>query len=155
MRSSSASRSSLEVCDQLSKASRAGVALRGGFLTVSTPSGTPAAVRLSLNRWYRRRAEEVLPQRVAAWREWCLTRKLPEPTTRLRTMPKRWGSAAPDGVISLNPDLIRAPSACIDYVVAHEICHLAHPNHGPAFRRLLGVLCPPWEELKRRLERLD
>ena len=29
-------------------------------------------------------------------------------------MPKRWGSAHRDGRIALNPELVRAPSVCID-----------------------------------------
>jgi len=67
-------------------------------------------------------------------------------------MPKRWGSAQPDGTICLNPELIRAPSACVDYVITHEICHLRHPDHGPRFRTLLQQLCPDWLNLKQRLE---
>ena len=68
-------------------------------------------------------------------------------------MPKRWGSAWKDGTIALNPELIRAPSACVDYVITHEICHLKHPDHGPRFRALLQQLCPDWVTLKARLEK--
>ena len=57
-----------------------------------------------------------------------------------------------DGTICLNPELIQAPSACVDYVIAHEICHLKHPDHGPKFRALLQQLCPDWKRLKDRLE---
>jgi predicted metal-dependent hydrolase len=68
-------------------------------------------------------------------------------------MHKRWGSAAPDGTIYLNPDLIQAPSACVDYVIAHEICHLKHPDHGRYFWSLLQQLVPNWQILKARLEK--
>lgn len=67
-------------------------------------------------------------------------------------MPKRWGSAHKDGLIFLNPELVRAPSICIDYVIAHELCHLKHPNHGPQFYDLLDELFPRWREIKARLE---
>ncbi len=67
-------------------------------------------------------------------------------------MKKRWGSALSDGRIILNPDLVRMPSPCIDYVIAHEICHLRHPAHNKAFFRLLSEMVPEWMALKLRLE---
>jgi len=67
-------------------------------------------------------------------------------------MPKRWGSALKDGTVCLNPELIKAPSVCVDYVIAHEVCHLRHPNHSSAFWRLLDQMCPQWRRLKARLE---
>jgi hypothetical protein len=70
-----------------------------------------------------------------------------------RSMPRRWGSWSRSGRISLNPDLIRAPTACIDYVITHELIHLIHPHHGPAFYELLETLMPDWRSRKQRLER--
>jgi YgjP-like, metallopeptidase domain len=56
-------------------------------------------------------------------------------------------------IISLNPDLIRAPITCIDYVITHELVQLIHPHHGPAFYDLLETLMPDWRSRKERLER--
>ena len=53
----------------------------------------------------------------------------------------------------LNPKLIQAPVYAIDYVIAHELCHIAEPHHGPAFLQLLEKVMPEWECRKRRLER--
>jgi predicted metal-dependent hydrolase len=44
------------------------------------------------------------------------------------------------------------PVPCIDYVVAHELCHLKHPNHSPAFYALLAQVMPDWRRRKERLE---
>lgn len=74
---------------------------------------------------------------------------------RLLKMPKRWGSASPSGRIALNPELIHMSSRCIEYVITHEICHLKHPNHGPAFIRLLVSLLPDWRQRKERLEQAE
>jgi predicted metal-dependent hydrolase len=71
-----------------------------------------------------------------------------------RSMPRRWGSWTASGRISLNPDLIRAPTAGIDNVIAHELIHLIHPHHGQAFYDLLETLIPNWRSRKQRLERL-
>jgi predicted metal-dependent hydrolase len=41
----------------------------------------------------------------------------------------------------------------IDYVITHELCHVAEPHHGAAFFELLDKVMPDWERRKQRLER--
>jgi predicted metal-dependent hydrolase len=62
--------------------------------------------------------------------------------------------ATPSVSISLSPDLIRAPTACIDYVITHELIHLIHPHYGQASNDLLETLMPDWRSREQRLERL-
>lgn len=131
------------------------MALRGGCLHVATSKAGEDAVRQALDEWYRRQARHQFEWRVAAWDPWCRRNRLPKPKMRLRSMSKRWGSAARDGAIYLNPELVRAPSACIDYVIVHEICHLKHHHHGKAFYSELRSLCPDWATRKKRLESMD
>lgn len=128
------------------------VRLVGGYFNVFVPSATPAAVREALTAWFRAKALEQFSRRLAAWERWCAERRLPEPRLRLLRMPKRWGSSHRTGRICLNPDLVKAPSLCIDYVIAHEICHLKHPHHDQAFSRLLDQTFPDWKPVKARLE---
>lgn len=52
-----------------------------------------------------------------------------------------WGSCSSRGNISLNLNLVRLPSVLRDYVMLHELCHLRHLDHGPAFHQLLERLC--------------
>lgn len=132
-----------------------GVAMRGGYLCVRVSEAVDDEVKAALEAWFRQRAGEQFAGRLQPWVEWCRNRRLPVPKLRLRRMAKRWGSAQKDGTIALNPELIHAPSACIDYVITHEICHLKHPDHGPKFRALLQQLCPDWQRLKERLERVE
>lgn len=54
----------------------------------------------------------------------------------------RWGSCAPDGSIALCWRLIMAPEFVQDYVVAHEVAHLRHMNHGPRFWDQVARLTP-------------
>ena len=57
----------------------------------------------------------------------------------------RWGSCAPDGSLAFSWRLVMAPAFVQDYVAAHEVAHLRHLNHSPAFWALVAELCPGWE----------
>ncbi len=52
----------------------------------------------------------------------------------------RWGSCGRDGRIAYNWRLLLAPAFVQAAVVAHEVAHLAEPNHGPGFWRLATAL---------------
>jgi predicted metal-dependent hydrolase len=41
----------------------------------------------------------------------------------------------------------------VDYVITHELCHLAYDNHGAGFYKLLDRVMPDWEKRKTKLER--
>ena len=51
-----------------------------------------------------------------------------------------WGSCSSKGNINLNMRLVLLPERLQDYVILHELCHLRHQNHGPAFHALLDSL---------------
>ena len=62
------------------------------------------------------------------------------PTLRLSRARRRWGSCAGDATVRINWRLVMAPDAVRRSVVAHEIAHLVHFDHSPAFHRLLGAI---------------
>lgn len=134
---------------------RGSVLLKGAYFHVVSTSGSQDEIRGLLDAWFRDKARQQFTRRLGEWRPWCRRHQLPEPKLLLRRMPKRWGSASSNGRIALTPELIHAPSACIDYVIAHEICHLKHPSHGPAFFRLVTSVLPDWRNRKERLERSE
>ena len=70
----------------------------------------------------------------------------------MKHMPTSWGKYTSDGKIFLNPELIKAPRGCIEYVMIHELCHLVHPNHSQKFYQLLSKEMPEWQKWKERLE---
>jgi predicted metal-dependent hydrolase len=71
----------------------------------------------------------------------------------IKSLAQRWGSMSPAGRLLLNRRLIQAPVDTIDYVITHELCHIAEPHHGAAFFSLLGRVMPDWEKRKLKLER--
>lgn len=140
---------------KVKKSADAGVKLRGAYLHVFAPSAKPKEIEALVSNWMREKAEVQFARRLVKWKWWCEHLGLPEPRLSLRNMPKRWGSAHRDGRIFLNPELVRAPSPCIDYVIAHEICHLKRPSHNQSFYSELEKLCPRWRDIKQRLESTD
>ena len=58
----------------------------------------------------------------------------------LRDTKSRWGSCSSDRRLNFSWRLILAPEIVLDYVVAHEVAHLVHMNHGPRFWSLVGRL---------------
>jgi predicted metal-dependent hydrolase len=72
----------------------------------------------------------------------------------LRDMPTRWGSCTPKGKIILNPELIKAPKGCIEYVIIHELCHLVYHDHTQKFIDLQTKEMQDWEKWKMKLEKL-
>ncbi len=72
----------------------------------------------------------------------------------LRNMVSRWGSCTPTGKIILNPELIKAPKRCIEYVIIHELCHLVHHDHTSKFFDLQTKEMPDWQKWKMKLEQM-
>ena len=60
----------------------------------------------------------------------------------LRDTRSRWGSCSSRGDLMFCWRLIMAPTEVLDYVAAHEVAHLAHMDHSPAFWATCARLCP-------------
>lgn len=123
---------------------------RGQLAVTMTGDPDPECVKAMLHRWYLDHARQVFSEVL----EQCLPRFKGHPRPRLivRAMQSRWGSLSQSGSMTLNANLVRAPRACIEYVVTHELCHLRQRDHDASFFRMLGRVMPDWEMRKRRLE---
>jgi hypothetical protein len=60
----------------------------------------------------------------------------------LRDTRSRWGSCSSEGNLMFSWRLIMAPPRVLDYVVAHEVAHLKHMDHSPAFWATVEALFP-------------
>ena len=131
------------------------VKLKGRFLWVYTShKGNPTKVKALVQEWYRKHAIKLLSKRQEGLLISVKKRCIPLPIVRFRRMKTRWGSCSKSGTILLNTELVKAPIYCIDYVIAHEICHLRYKNHGPDFWRLLSNIIPDWQRRKEKLEKI-
>lgn len=127
--------------------------LHGNRLEVETTNCTEADIKGSLRAWYRVRGRDYLARRIDA-----LAKALPwveaPPPFRLLEMSRQWGSCSPSGEIILNTHLIKASRQCIDYVLVHEMAHLRHHDHGPAFWNLIDAYAGNWRKAKHELDRM-
>jgi len=131
---------------------RGGVDLIDGQIRVTAPHARAQAISNKLIRWYRQQARQHFSSRLELISTAAFWTKGHAPPVRLRKMKRTWGSCSAEGVITLNTHLVKAPPECIDYVIAHELCHLQEHNHGKAFYALQEQLFPGWREAKAHLK---
>jgi len=130
------------------------VKLKGRYIHVTvTEKRDGEEVKMLLEEWYRERAKRYFQQKLVKAFEKFRRYEIEVPSIRLRRMPKRWGTCSAKGIIHLNPDLIKFPSSCVEYVIVHELCHLIEANHNRDFYHLLQRMMPNWSEKKIQLER--
>ena len=70
----------------------------------------------------------------------------------IRDQRSRWGSCSTKGTLSFNWRLVLTPHDVLDYVVVHEVCHLAEHNHGARFWQLVARRRPGFRDAKAWLD---
>lgn len=145
----------LKVFEEATAVGCGAVKLKGQFLEVSTSD--KAKVKQLVDMWYHQRAIEVIKPMAQRLFNHFISRNnlssLPF-NFSFRNMPTRWGSCTEKGRIILNPELIKAPKGCIEYVIVHELCHLIHHDHTSKFIDLQTREMKDWEKWKMKLEKL-
>lgn len=105
-------------------------------------------VRRRLAASLKARADLYLPDRLA---EVCRQARVDKPSIIVCEQRKRWGSCDARGTLRINWRIVQAPIRLIEYVLAHELVHLEHREHGPDFWAALGRMMPDYEERRKRL----
>jgi predicted metal-dependent hydrolase len=128
---------------------------RMGFakLRIVAPDVATHAVKDVLDDWFKMRAAEEFAVRVEAFAVRLPWLNGASPPWRHSFMRSQWGSCSAEGKISLNTHLIKTPSALIDYVIVHELCHLEHLNHSKRFYALMSRHMPDWQRRRTQLNR--
>ena len=99
--------------------------------------GPEESLAKRLQRWLEQEALRLFTDDAA---EYCLRGGLDCAEVKLTRARRRWGSCSSEGVLRLNWRLVQAPDHVRRSVVAHEVAHLVHFDHSPAFHDLLGQL---------------
>lgn len=108
--------------------------LYGAQLSLGGPQET---LQPRLRRWLEAQALDLFAEDLQFY---CARADLPLPDLRLSRATRRWGSCSGKGCIRLNWRLVQAPDPVRRSVVAHEVAHLTHFDHSPAFHAQLARL---------------
>ena len=112
-------------------------------LTVLFPESAPpprAEVEAMLEAFLRAEAARRLAPRLMALADRA---GVPRPSAvRIARQKTRWASRSSSGTVSLSILLLFLPAPVADHVLLHELCHVVHMDHSPAFHALLARLDP-------------
>lgn len=92
---------------------------------------------------FRARAQRVLPQRVAHYAE---RMQLYPSSLRIGSARRSFGSCNAANALTFSWRLMQYPDEAIDYVVVHELAHIAHKNHSPAFYACIAQVMPDYKQ---------
>lgn len=102
-----------------------------------------------INNWYRKEIKKKLPNVIEKYSE--LIGVNPS-DYGVRIMRTKWGSCNTEtGRISINLNLVKRPSKCLDYVVIHELIHLIERHHNDRFKELMDKYYSGWRVTKDEL----
>lgn len=74
------------------------------------------------------------------------------PRITVKDMRTRWGSCSlKTGTLAFSLRLLGTPAAAQEYVVVHEFCHFAHPDHSPAFWAAVARVLPDYQQRRSLL----
>ena len=103
----------------------------------------PAVIKQLLIQWYKQQAESELRNKTQRYAG--IIGVKPTSVT-IKTFKARWGSCSITGGIQYNWKIIIAPDRIVNYVVIHELCHILHHNHSPAFWKAVECYCHDYRD---------
>jgi predicted metal-dependent hydrolase len=80
---------------------------------------------------------------------WAVKLKVNPEQVHIKRLPEKWGSCAPDGIVTFSDDLATEAEEFQDYVIVHELLHLRYRDHGRQFKAMMTALVPNWRELEK------
>ncbi|MBL8512408.1 MAG: M48 family metallopeptidase [Betaproteobacteria bacterium] len=123
-----------------------------GHLFVKVRTAEAADVEKAVANWYKKQALPHLAQRAFFF---ARLHGLVPPHVFITSANSRWGSCNSRREVRFSWRLVKARPALIDYVVCHELAHLRHMNHSPAFWKEVERMCPDYKSLKAELDQND
>ncbi|WP_313893542.1 SprT family zinc-dependent metalloprotease [Psychrobacillus sp.] len=100
-------------------------------------------LKKNLKRFYINSCKKVVGERIKIYQQQL---KVKPKVIEIVESKTKWGSCSSDRKLTFNYRLAMAPIEVIDYVVIHELCHLAHMNHDRSFWRRVGSIMPDYKE---------
>lgn len=106
---------------------------------------------LYIQKWLKSFSLEYYQQRTKQLID-CFDPPVDMPEICIRKMRRTWGNIRKNNIMTLAHALIYLPKAAIDHVILHELCHMIHFDHSPAFHQLLKSVDKNYDENKSLLK---
>lgn len=123
----------------------------GNRLLFMTPHTEPEQIEQLLGHWYKKAARQFLSERVEHFKpilgEWAAVNRI-----AVKEQKSCWGSCSAKHNLNFNWHLMEFPPEVVDYVVVHELCHLRHMDHSPAFWAEVERILPDYRERRAVLK---
>jgi predicted metal-dependent hydrolase len=107
---------------------------RVGILHNVQPNDFEKAVAKSVELWQRAETLRVCSELAT---QMAKSLELPEPKVTVFQSAKMWGLCEPNGTLKFDWRIVQLELRKIEELVAHEVAHLKHRNHGAKFGRLV------------------
>jgi len=115
--------------------------------TIVGKTGEEDEVKTALEKFYRKKCRQKIKKRADYYQKNCQKLfKVKYKEIAIKEEKGRWASCSSERNMNFNWRLIMAPDHVIDYIVVHEMCHLAHMNHSKSFWTLVGKIMPDHEK---------
>ncbi|SIS90560.1 M48 family metallopeptidase [Salimicrobium salexigens] len=125
---------------------------QGKFLATVPRNWTQEQVQQTLEQtlidWYKSHGFLKIKERVQRYQKYL---GVTPRSVSLRNQRKRWGTCTPEGNVYFNWRILLAPVRVIDYIIVHELAHLAVPEHNEKFWNLIRSVLPDYEGRKEWL----
>lgn len=100
--------------------------------------------------WLKQQAEDyMVPKTYSLANELDLGDRLS--AVKFRKTKSKWGHCSSEGVIQFNWLIMMAPESVVNYLIAHEVCHLAVMDHSRQYHELLGRACGDYQGARQWL----
>jgi predicted metal-dependent hydrolase len=100
-------------------------------------------IKQLLVKWYQQQAQFIMIEKT---QHYAKIIGVNPSSVSIKTFKSRWGSCSVKGVIQYNWKIMMAPEPIINYLVVHELSHILHHNHSPAFWETVAKYCPNYKE---------
>jgi predicted metal-dependent hydrolase len=124
--------------------------LKDDEIILSPITGLASDARKMLGKWLQHESERFIGESLGV-----LSQKmgLKHGTVRFRQQKSRWGSCTGEGNLSFNWRLVHFKPEIINYVVIHELAHIKHHDHSPAFWQLVAKFDPTYKTKRQFLHK--
>lgn len=117
------------------------------------PESIPAAdIKPALIKVYKKLATNLLR---AKTEEYAQKMGVAPTAVKINSAKTRWGSCSGKNSINYSWRLVMACEPCVDYVVVHELAHIAEHNHSDKFWALVQQYAPDYEKQNKNLRALQ